>query len=273
MLIFNIFVKKYDIMNKGDNMNDFIGIFDSGIGGLSVLEEIRKLLPYENILYFADEKNCPYGTKTIEEVRKITLGNIEYLKGLGAKIIVIACNTATSSIIDILSENKENIIGVVEPTAKTALSLTKSKKIGVFATDLTVKTKIYDKFLPGVEVKSEGCSDFVTSVEDGDFDSNELKESIKKHFEHISDVDTLILGCTHFKFIKNTIQSIYSDLTIVDSGIPTTVMVRDTLIKKNIVNNNLRTGELVFVTSGSVSKSKEQINKLGIDFDEIKAKR
>lgn len=152
-------------------MNNFIGIFDSGIGGLSVLESIRELLPHENILYLADEKNCPYGTKSLEEVRKITLDNINYLKSKGAKIIVVACNTATSSIIDIVSKDDNSIIGVIEPTANAALKLTKNKKIGLFATNLTVKTKIYEQFLSGVMVKSEGCSDFVTSVETGDFNS------------------------------------------------------------------------------------------------------
>lgn len=116
-------------MNKGDNMNNFIGIFDSGIGGLSVLESIREFLPYENILYLADEKNCPYGTKSLEEVRKITLDNINYLKSKGAKIIVVACNTATSSIIDIVSKDDNSIIGVIEPTANAALKLTKNKKL------------------------------------------------------------------------------------------------------------------------------------------------
>ena len=253
-------------------MNNFIGIFDSGIGGLSVLESIREFLPYENILYLADEKNCPYGTKCLEEVRKITLDNINYLKSKGAKITVVACNTATSSIIDIVSKDDNSIIGVIEPTANAALKLTKNKKIGLFATNLTVKTKIYEQFLSGVMVKSEGCSDFVTSVEAGDFDSNELKKSIIKHFEKINGVDTLILGCTHFKFIKNTIQSLYPNLTIVDSGIPTTEIVIATLNKQNIANESTEKGKVVFETSGSLEKSKEQILKLKFNFDEIRTK-
>lgn len=253
-------------------MNNFIGIFDSGIGGLSVLESIRELLPHENILYLADEKNCPYGTKSLEEVRKITLDNINYLKSKGAKIIVVACNTATSSIIDIVSKDDNSIIGVIEPTANAALKLTKNKKIGLFATNLTVKTKIYELFLSGVMVKSEGCSDFVTSVEAGDFNSNELKKSIFKHFEKINGVDTLILGCTHFKFIKNTMQSLYPNLTIVDSGIPTTEMVIEALNKQNIANESTGKGKVVFETSGSLEKSKEQISKLKFNFDEIRTK-
>ena len=121
-------------------------------------------------------------------------------------------------------------------------------------------------------VKSEGCSDFVTSVEAGDFNSNELKKSIIKHFEKINGVDTLILGCTHFKFIKNTIQSLYPNLTIVDSGIPTTEIVIATLNKQNIANESTEKGKVVFETSGSLEKSKEQISKLKFYFDEIKTK-
>lgn len=253
-------------------MKNFIGVFDSGIGGLSVLESIREILPNENIVYLADEKNCPYGTKTIEEVRQITLDNINYLKAKGAKYVVVACNTATSSILDVIENEENKIIGVIEPTALYAYQLSKSKKIGLFATNLTVKTNVYNTFLKNASVFSEGCSDFVTRIEAGDFNSYELTESIKNHFEPLQGVDTLILGCTHFKFIKDSIKKIVGDINIVDSGEPTTLLLKERLLKLNLLNKNDSKGLVYYETSGDLNNCINQLKKLNIIVDNISNK-
>lgn len=190
-------------------MSDFIGIFDSGIGGLSVYETIKSTLPNENLIYLADESNCPYGTKSKDEVRKITLKNIEYLQNLGAKLIVIACNTATSSIFDLIEQKKDNLIGVIEPTANYALEKT-SGKIGLLATNLTIDSKIYDKYLGEYLVASEGCSDLVLRIENNDLNSEEIRGLISHHLNKVKIADTIILGCTHFKFIKKQFKNCLS---------------------------------------------------------------
>lgn len=250
-------------------MKDFIGVFDSGIGGLTVFKIIEENLKCENIVYLADTANCPYGEKSLEEVRKITLKNIEYLKNLGAKAIVIACNTATSSIIDMIDDSNGFLTGVIEPTAYEALKVSKSKRIGLFATNLTVSTKIYERYLTDATVYSEGCSDFVLPIENGDFHSEELQKMIRNHASHLELVDTLILGCTHFPHIKDEIEKVLPDVSIVESGKPTLEVLKKYLEKKNLlaVNNGRK---LTFLTTGKIDNAKRQLDIFNNHFDEIK---
>lgn len=249
-------------------MKDFIGIFDSGIGGLSVYETIKNTLPNENLIYLADELNCPYGTKSKEEVKNITLKNIEYLKNLGAKIIVIACNTATLSIIDLIEQKQDNLIGVIKPTAYDALEKN-CGKIGLLATNLTVDTKIYDKYLGDYLVASEGCSDLVLRIENNDFDSEETRRLISSHLDKVKMADTIILGCTHFKFIKKTIQELLKNTIIIDSSIPTTKEVIRLLKTKNDLSICKEMGHTIYFTTGEVSKAIKQLENLKFTFDEI----
>lgn len=250
-------------------MRDFIGIFDSGIGGLSVYETIKNTLPNENLIYLSDELNCPYGTKSKEEVRKITLKNIEYLKNLGVKLIVIACNTATSSIIDLIEQKKDNLIGVIEPTANYALEKT-CGKIGLLATNLTVDSKIYDKYLGNYLVASEGCSDLVLRIENNDFYSEEMRSLISSHLDKVKMADTIILGCTHFKFIKKAIQELLKNTIIIDSSMPTTKEVIKLLKYKNKLSICKEKGKNIYFTTGEVLKAIKQLKSLDFTFDEIK---
>lgn len=249
-------------------MKDCIGIFDSGIGGLSVYEEIRKRLPDENIIYLADEANCPYGTKTREEVRAISIKNIETLMKMGAKLVVIACNTATSSIVDTIEENPNRLIGVIQPTALVAKQHSKGR-IGLFATDLTVKSGVYQSYLNNELKFAEGCSDLVPHIEAHDYNSQEMKEMILSHAEKMKNIDTLILGCTHFKFIKKEIQSVLPHVVIVDSGEPTCNILIDILTKTHSFERNHQDTKTIYVTTGDETKAREQLKSLHIIFDEI----
>lgn len=250
-------------------MRDFVAIFDSGIGGLTVFNKVKELLPNENIVYLADTANCPYGIKTIEEINKITNNNINYLKSLGAKVIVIACNTATSSVLKEIDESNGYIQGVIEPTSNLAKHTTVTNKIGLFATNLTVSSKVYEKYLEDCEVYSEGCSDFVPLIESGDFSSPEMISLIKEHLNKIEGVDTLILGCTHFPYIKDEILKLKPSLKLVESGIPTT----NEVIKYLLNNDNLSTNEnpkYIFLTTSEVDKALKQLEILNVEFDEVK---
>ena len=250
-------------------MDDFIGIFDSGIGGLTVYSKIVEAFKNENIVYLADTKNCPYGTKDLSLVREITLNNIEYLKNLGAKIIIIACNTATSSITDIIDNSNQYLLGVVEPTALYALEHSRTKRIGLLATNLTVSTKVYEKYLVGATVYSEGCSDFVIPIENGQFHSTLMKKMIQNHLQKLPEVDTLILGCTHFPYIKDEIQKNLPEAKIIESGDATVMQLKKYFEKANLkVKNKAR--KLVFLTTGDLESCFKQITRLNYQFDDIK---
>lgn len=250
-------------------MKDFVGIFDSGIGGLTVAEVIKDTLKDENIVYLADTLNCPYGIKTKEEIKKITLANIEYLKKLGAKAVVIACNTATSSIIEEIKSSNGYLIGVIEPTAKYALNTSKTKKIGLFATNLTVSSKAYDAYLKDATLYSEGCSDFVLPIENGDLHSENMRNLIKKHVNNLEKIDTLILGCTHFPYIKDEIQTFLPDVIMVDSGVATTTTLYNSLKNKNLLTKN-ENRKLIFLTTGNLKDVNKQLERLDYQFDEVK---
>lgn len=250
-------------------MNDFIGVFDSGIGGLTVFDVLKETLKDENIVYLADTLNCPYGIKSKEEIKKITLTNIEYLKKLGAKAVVIACNTATSSIIEEIKASDGYLIGVIEPTAQYALNVSKTKEIGLFATNLTVSSKAYDLYLKDAKLYSEGCSDFVLPIENGDLHSDNMKILIKNHIENLGKIDTLILGCTHFPYIKDEIQKFLPDVTMVDSGFATTEILQSSLEKKDLLTKN-KDRKLMFLTTGNLVDAKKQLERLNYRFNEVK---
>lgn len=252
-----------------NNLKEFIGIFDSGIGGLSVYETIKNALPNENYIYLADQYNCPYGTKSKKEIRDITLNNISYLKKLGAKLIVIACNTATSSVMDYIEQKNENIIGVIEPTAREALKKCKGK-IGLLATDLTVSTNIYHQYLGDYLVESEGCSDLVLKIEKNEYDSEVMMDLIRHHLEKIKIADTIILGCTHFKLIKKRIEELLENSIIIDSCVPTMNEVIRHLNSNHQLTISKEEGDTYFYTTGAVSKALEQLKKLGFVFDVVR---
>ncbi len=247
-------------------MKDFIAVFDSGIGGLTVYNTLKEKFPMENIVYLADTLNCPYGTKSLEEINKISINNILYLKNLGAKLIIIACNTATSSVIKEIKDSEGYIVGVIEPTANLAYNLSKTKKIGLFATNLTVNTKAYDKYLKDAKISSVGCSDFVLPIENGDIHSDNMKKLIENHVNDLDDIDTLILGCTHFPYIKDEISKFLPNVKLVESG-EATFNVSYEYLKDHRLLSNIKNRELRFLTTGNLDSVKIQLKRLNQKFD------
>lgn len=190
-----------------------IGIFDSGIGGLTVLKELRRELPLEDVVYFGDTAHLPYGTKSKETITRFSLDNVRFLRAQGAKMVVVACNTATSLCLDVLKERFDvPIIGVIEPGARQALSLTRNGRIGIIGTKATIGSGSYEACLkrldPAAKVYSQACPLFVPLVEEGWLDGEITQKVARTYLEPLKSfkIDTLILGCTHYPLLARTIQ-------------------------------------------------------------------
>lgn len=204
-----------------------IGIFDSGIGGLTVARAIENILPHHSLLYFGDTARTPYGTKSADIIIDYSLRNGEFLLNRGAKLIVIGCNSASSVATERLrAEFDVPVLEVIGPAAKQAAAVTKVGRIGVIGTRATVSSKIYEKTVahihPGYQVTSIACPLLVPLVEEGWMNSRETKMIIRKYLHPLKDkqIDTLILGCTHYPMLKNLIQvRAGKKVTIIDSSV------------------------------------------------------
>ena len=192
-----------------------IGVLDSGIGGFSVVKELKKLLPKENIEYFADHARQPYGPKEQEEIEGFVVQIINFLLEKGIKACIIACNTATAAGLErAKKEFNIPIIGVIEPGAKAAVEATSNGRIGLIATEFTVNSKAYHKEIkrinPKIEIFANPCPKFTPLVELGQFDTIETYQAAKEYLNPLKDaqVDTLILGCTHYPFLQKVISDI-----------------------------------------------------------------
>lgn len=201
-----------------------IGILDSGVGGLSIWKEISKELPQVSTVYIADSLNCPYGSKTRGEIYQLTKKLISFLLKKNVDIIVLACNTITVSCIDDLRKEYPNIpiVGTV-PVIKTAIKLSKNKKIGILSTEITAKSEyqkqLIAKFSGGAGVINIGTNLLVPMIENGDLDEHldkVLKEVLEPFKE--ADIDVLVLGCSHFPLIKDRIQRVLPGVLIIDSA-------------------------------------------------------
>ncbi|MCA0932803.1 glutamate racemase [Lutimonas saemankumensis] len=202
-----------------------IGIFDSGVGGLTIYEEIHRLLPNEDIIYLADSKNAPYGEKTKEEIINISVKNTEFLLSQGCKLIVVACNTASTNAVKYLREHYDLPFIRVQPAIKPAALNSKTKIVGILATKSTLKSDLLfetsQRFAKGVEVVEQVGEGLVTLIESGKMHSEEMTNLLKKHIKPMMDknIDHLVLGCTHYPFLTDQIEEIVgSGVIILDSG-------------------------------------------------------
>lgn len=206
--------------------NRSIGVFDSGVGGLTAVKQIMKLLPNENIIYFGDTGRVPYGTRSRETIVKYTRNDIRFLQSFDVKMIVIACGTASSaSLPHIKSEFDVPIIGVVDAAVKAAVDATKNKKIGVIGTQGTINSGSYERLIKesdnSIQTFARACPLFVPLVENGHFDTKVTQLVVEEYLEEIkkADVDTLILGCTHYPLLKKVIgEYMGKDVTLIDPG-------------------------------------------------------
>lgn len=223
-----------------------IGIFDSGIGGLTVAQEVTRLLPNEQIVYFGDTARVPYGTKSKESVIRFSRDNVNVLLRYNVKMIVIACNTSTSWALGILrKEYKIPIIGVIEPGSRRALEVSRKKRIGVIATPSTVNSGKYTqtilKLAPSAKVSSRACPLFVPLVEEGWLDHQVTEKVAEEYLASLraEQIDTLILGCTHYPLLKTVLQKVMGkQVTLVDSAIETARAVKKLLEAEGLLRSS-----------------------------------
>ena len=238
------------------NKDSAIGVFDSGIGGLTVLQKIIELLPKENTIYLGDTARAPYGTKSVETVLRYSFENSEFLVEKGVKLLVVACNTSTAIALDRLRSSLEvPVIGVIEPGATKALDVTKNKKIGVIGTEATIQSGAYTKALRAkdlkVEVYSRVCPLFVPLVEEGWTDNAVVEMTVKVYLGSLkqSGIDTLILGCTHYPLLKKAVRKFLGDtVCLVDSAEEIAKEVGSVLKKDSLVRKNGGGSHSFFVT-------------------------
>ena len=238
------------------NKDSAIGVFDSGIVGLTVLQKIIELLPKENTIYLGDTARAPYGTKSVETVLRYSFENSEFLVEKGVKLVVVACNTSTAIALDRLRSSLEvPVIGVIEPGATKALDVTKNKKIGVIGTEATIQSGAYTKALRAkdlkVEVYSRACPLFVPLVEEGWTDNAVVEMTVKVYLGSLkqSGIDTLILGCTHYPLLKKAVRKFLGDtVCLVDSAEEIAKEVGSVLKKDSLARKNGGGSHSFFVT-------------------------
>ena len=202
-----------------------IGIFDSGVGGLTVLKALRELLPGENLIYFGDTARVPYGTKSHKTIIKYSLQNTRLLEKFGVKMVVVACNTSSAHALGILKEEfRFPVVGVVEPGAKEAVKASKSGRIGVIGTEATVKSEAYRKAIvsldPFCQVYQKACPLFVPLIEEGWLKDEITKLVAERYLKELLEkgIDTLVLGCTHYPLIKDTLSQVCRGVKLIDSA-------------------------------------------------------
>ena len=228
-----------------------IGVFDSGLGGLTVVRALKKLLPNESIIYFGDTARLPYGVKSNDLVKQYSIQITKFLIQKDAKIIIIACNTATATALNILKSKFSSIpiIGVIEPGVEQAILKTNNKNIGVIGTIATISSDAYKKSIKKIDseidVISKACPLFVPFVEEGWTDGAAISE-ITEHYLSIfkNNVDTLILGCTHYPLLKNIISKETKHITLVDSASAVAKNVYKRLQKNSLLNLDDKLGGL-----------------------------
>lgn len=249
-----------------------IGVFDSGVGGLTVAREIMRHLPNENIVYFGDTARVPYGSKSKDNIIRYSRQIINFLKTKNVKAIVIACNTASALALEVVREEFDiPIIGVVEPGARAALEATKSKKIGVIGTEATIRSAMYEKIIKGFDeeaiVVGKACPLFVPLVEEG-FAKHKVTEEIIDYYLASfigTDIDSLILGCTHYPLLRSRIKEYVGEqIALVNPAYETAMDLRQVLKDCDMENTEMN-GEHAtysFYVSDAADKFKQFANSI-----------
>lgn len=224
-----------------------IGVFDSGVGGLTVAREIMRQMPNEKIIYFGDTARVPYGSKSQETVTRFSEQIVRFLRTFQVKTIVVACNTASAYALDSLEKDIDiPIIGVVKPGAKVAAETTRNGRIGVIATEATIGSQIYSKYIQelnkNVTIYGKACPLFVPLVEEGLLEDPVTDEIARRYLTELIDIgiDTLILGCTHYPLIRSTLGRIVGDkVTLVNPAYETAIELKSMLEGMQLLNDEM----------------------------------
>ncbi len=237
-----------------------IGVFDSGLGGLTVLHSIQSLLPHEDLIYVGDTARVPYGSKSPETVTRYSEQIVQFLIEKNVKAIVVACNTASAYAVPQLQQKFSlPILGVLQPGARTAVIKTKNKKIGIIGTEGTIRSQAYQQAIAqldaSVQVVAGACPLFVPLVEEGWFDHKVAEDIANIYLKDLkqSGMDTLILGCTHYPLLKNILAKVLGEgVSLVDSAEATAIELKQLLIAREITAKN--TGQVQFYCSDAPEK-------------------
>lgn len=233
-----------------------IGVFDSGIGGLTVVRQLIRLLPHEDVVYLGDTARTPYGTKSPETICRYALDNAAFLLEKGIKLLVVACNSVSAVALELLrQELPVPVVGVIEPGAKTAVRCTRNGKVGVIGTEATIASGAYTRALkhlaPNLEIYTRACPLFVPLAEEGWIDNEVAKAAARRYLASLkrSGIDTLVLGCTHYPLLTSVIaETVGPKVQLVDSAGTTAQEVRDLLQQHKLVRNNGPGSMSFFVT-------------------------
>lgn len=246
-----------------------IGIFDSGIGGLTVMRAIARLLPHESLIYLGDTGRTPYGTKSADVVRRYSFENTEFLVDKAIKLLVVACNTSTALALEALQQRVDvPVIGVIEPGAAAAVRATRNRKIGVIGTEATIRSGEYSRALrrrcPDVEIYTRACPLFVPLAEEGWVDNEVAARAARLYLTSLarSGIDTLILGCTHYPLLRGVIRATMGPrVRLIDSGVATAAAVREGLAAADLLRPRGTADTSFFVTDAP-----ERFVKVGTRF-------
>lgn len=258
---------------KHTDKNAPIGVFDSGVGGLTVVREIMRQIPNEKIIYFGDTARVPYGSKSRETVTRFSKQIVRFLNTFQVKTIVVACNTASAYALDELERESDiPIIGVVKPGAKVASEVTRNGRIGVIATEATIGSEIYSRYITqlnkDVTIYGKACPLFVPLVEEGLWVDPVTDEIAKRYLAELIDldIDTLILGCTHYPLIRSTLGRVMGEgVTLVNPAYETARELKELLMEKGLLGDHapaLGETQYQFYVSDMADKFKNFANSI-----------
>jgi len=238
--------------------NNSIGIFDSGVGGISIWKEIHMLLPYESSIYLADSKHAPYGEKSKDRIIDLSVKNTEFLLDKGCKLIVVACNTATTNAIKTLRETYSIPFIGIEPAIKPAALNTKTKAVGILATKGTLSSDLFHKttnlYASGIKVVEQVGEDIVSLIENGKTNSPEMKSLLQFYLEPMlnADIDYLVLGCTHYAYLIPQLADLLpKHVKIIDSGEAVARQTKTVLVNNDLLYSQKRDPKFHFFSNGN----------------------
>lgn len=256
-----------------------IGVIDSGVGGLTVVKEILHYLPAETIIYIGDDARCPYGPRSVEEVKEFTMEMADALAEMGIKMLVVACNTATAVTLELLRERFPfPVLGVIEPGARAAVHVSSTKRIAVLGTVGTIKSRAYENAISSISGDAEiiplACPEFVPLVESRQYKEQDIRPIMKKSLEPIAQMefDTAILGCTHYPLLHDQIQEqLPVGVKIVSSASETVRDVESVLSGNHLANFPGNRKDPIFYTTGQLDGFKSTaIDWLGIENPDVR---
>lgn len=259
-------------------MEQAIGVFDSGVGGLTVVREIMRQLPNENVIYFGDTARVPYGSKSKQTVLKYSKQIVRFLRTKNVKAIVFACNTASALALEEMREEIDiPVIGVVKPGAKMAADMTKTKSVGIIGTEGTIKSGIYTEYIrrldPSITVVGKACPLFVPLVEEGLLEDRITHDMVDRYLSELKpyNVDALVLGCTHYPLLMNPIKRYMGDgVTLVNPAYETAKGLKEILSKEGMLNDKKHNSTYEFYVSDGVDKFKAFADDvLPVNVDEV----